>query len=61
MTGSAATLNPTCPVLLAGSLPLRAATRYRSQYYAWHRNEPPRITRCVPVSGPVGARPGERA
>ena len=31
-----------------------AATRYRLQYDAWHKYEPPRIARFVPSAGPTG-------
>jgi len=35
-------------------LDVRAATRYLLQYDSWHRYEPPRITRVMPLFGPDG-------
>jgi hypothetical protein len=47
-------LNPILPVELSAVLELRAATRYRLQYEAWHRYDPPFITLAVPLGGPTG-------
>ena len=45
---------PRLPVDESGVRAFRAATRYRRQYEAWQRYEPPRVTRWVPRCGPRG-------
>lgn len=39
---------------LSGVLEVRAATRYRLQYDAWQRNDPPFMTLVWPDAGPAG-------
>jgi hypothetical protein len=46
---------PIFEVELSGVFAVLAATRYRLQYEAWQRNDPPFITFACPVDGPVGS------
>ena len=54
-SASIAKRKPMLPVELSGVDAVRAATRYRLQYDAWHRYDPPLVTLASPDGGPLGS------